>query len=192
MTALASDRATAKSGFRPLIEELYLPVVASDIIYRGGMVAIDASGNAAPAAATASLDVIGVAIETVDNSDGGAGDEHVRVCRGVFKFGNSADSDAIAAADVGHDCYVVDDQTVAKTSNSGARPRAGRVIGVDTDGVWIELYKGSVDIADVNAAAAGDILYHNGTRFVRLAKGTAGQVLTMNAGATAPEWATPT
>ena len=39
--------------------------------------------------------------------------------------------------------------------------------------------------------AAGDIFYHDGTDIVRLAKGTAGQVLTMNAGATAPEWATP-
>ena len=37
--------------------------------------------------------------------------------------------------------------------------------------------------------AAGDILYYNGTDYTRLAKGTAGQVLTMNSGATAPEWA---
>jgi len=37
--------------------------------------------------------------------------------------------------------------------------------------------------------AAGDTLYYNGTDYVRLPKGTAGQVLTMNAGASAPEWA---
>ena len=37
--------------------------------------------------------------------------------------------------------------------------------------------------------AAGDTLYYDGTDYVRLAKGTAGQVLTMNGGATAPEWA---
>ena len=34
----------------------------------------------------------------------------------------------------------------------------------------------------------GDLIYHNGTDNVRLAKGTAGQVLKMNSGATAPEW----
>lgn len=34
----------------------------------------------------------------------------------------------------------------------------------------------------------GDLIYHNGTDNVRLAKGTATQVLKMNAGATAPEW----
>ena len=38
--------------------------------------------------------------------------------------------------------------------------------------------------------AAGDTMYSNGTQYVRLAKGTAGQVLKMNAGATAPEWGT--
>lgn len=41
----------------------------------------------------------------------------------------------------------------------------------------------------VTSAAAGDVLYHNGTNLVRLAIGTAGQVLTVNGGATAPEWA---
>ena len=34
----------------------------------------------------------------------------------------------------------------------------------------------------------GDTIYHNGTNNVRLAKGTANQVLAMNSGATAPEW----
>jgi hypothetical protein len=38
--------------------------------------------------------------------------------------------------------------------------------------------------------AEGDTLYYNGTDYVRLAKGTAGQVLSMNTGATAPEWST--
>ena len=35
---------------------------------------------------------------------------------------------------------------------------------------------------------AGDISYHNGTDDIRLAKGLEGQVLTINAGGTAPEW----
>ncbi len=37
--------------------------------------------------------------------------------------------------------------------------------------------------------AAGDTVYFNGTDYARLAKGSASQVLTMNSGATAPEWA---
>ena len=37
---------------------------------------------------------------------------------------------------------------------------------------------------------AGDTMYYNGTDVVRLPKGTAGQALVMNSGATAPEWGT--
>ena len=40
--------------------------------------------------------------------------------------------------------------------------------------------------------AAGDVMYYNGTNYIRLAKGTAGQVLKINSGATAPEWAADT
>ena len=36
--------------------------------------------------------------------------------------------------------------------------------------------------------AAGDVLYYNGTNYVRLPKGSAGQSLRVNSGATAPEW----
>lgn len=45
-------------------------------------------------------------------------------------------------------------------------------------------------VVDGDAAVTGDIAYHNGTNWVRLAKGTAGQVLEMNSGETAPEWDT--
>ncbi len=41
---------------------------------------------------------------------------------------------------------------------------------------------------EVGSDAAGDMLYHNGTSYVRLAKGSADQVLTMNDAATAPNW----
>jgi parallel beta-helix repeat protein len=47
-------------------------------------------------------------------------------------------------------------------------------------------------VVDGYAAVAGDVMYHNGTNWVRLAKGTANQRLKMNAGATAPEWDTLT
>ena len=57
---------------------------------------------------------------------------------------------------------------------------------------------GTTDIADnaitggkiaLGSDAVGDTMYYNGTDYIRLAKGTAAQVLAMNAGATAPEWA---
>ena len=55
----------------------------------------------------------------------------------------------------------------------------------------VKLGTNSVDGTKIamGSDAAGDILYHGATDYARLAKGTAAQVLTMNAGATAPEWA---
>lgn len=48
----------------------------------------------------------------------------------------------------------------------------------------------SVDGTDIalGSDAAGDIMYYDGTNWIRLPKGSADQVLTMNSGATAPEW----
>ena len=46
-------------------------------------------------------------------------------------------------------------------------------------------------IAKSTLTTAGDVLYRNATVPVRLGIGTAGQVLQVNSGATAPEWATP-
>ena len=45
-------------------------------------------------------------------------------------------------------------------------------------------------IAKTTVTTAGDIIYRNATVPVRLGIGTAGQVLKVNAGATAPEWGT--
>jgi hypothetical protein len=45
-------------------------------------------------------------------------------------------------------------------------------------------------IAKSTVTTAGDIIYRNATVPTRLGLGTAGQVLTVNSGATAPEWAT--
>ena len=55
----------------------------------------------------------------------------------------------------------------------------GAAIAVPASGQWI----------DLASAAQGDVLYHNGTSYVRLAAGTSGQVLqTQGAGAN-PVWA---
>ena len=62
---------------------------------------------------------------------------------------------------------------------------------IGTTGV-LAIASNAVQGTDISLASevAGDIMYSNGTDWVRLAKGTALQVLRTNAGATAPEWAT--
>lgn len=65
-----------------------------------------------------------------------------------------------------------------------------------------KIVDGSIATADVadnavdgakialTSQATGDIMYYNGTDWVRLGIGTAGQILTTNGGATAPTWVT--
>jgi hypothetical protein len=62
----------------------------------------------------------------------------VRIRRGVLSFANSAAGDLITRADIGKSAYVVDDQTVAKTSGSATRSIAGIIRDVDAQGVWVQ------------------------------------------------------
>ncbi|MFW5838256.1 MAG: hypothetical protein ACOCVM_09605 [Desulfovibrionaceae bacterium] len=135
MTALTKDRDTKERDGVLFV----FPVAAASALHAGGMAALDASGNAVPASADAALTVVGRVEEAVDNTAGAAGDQSVHVKRGVFCFANSSAGDEITRADIGEDCYVVDDQTVAKTSDTNARPKAGVVMDVDAAGVWVRI-----------------------------------------------------
>ncbi|WP_105494264.1 hypothetical protein [Escherichia coli] len=112
-------------------------VAAATEIFGGHMVAVNASGYAVPASATASQITLGVSDGWADNSTGSDGDVTVLVrCGKAFLMANST-SDPVTQSQVGKLCYVEDSVTVAKTNNSSARPVAGKVIGICGDGVWV-------------------------------------------------------
>lgn len=133
MTALAKERNT-KERFGEIED---YPVKAATKIWQGSLVVIDA-GYAAPGRTAVGLIVAGRAEETVDNTLGAAGDLRVRVKRGKFLWGNSAAGDLIAQANVGALVYIVDDQTVALTSATSTRSAAGKVVAIESSGVWVE------------------------------------------------------
>ena len=112
-------------------------VAAATVLHAGAIVAQDAAGHAVPASTATTLKAVGRAEQAVDNSLGAAGDKTVRVRRGVFRYANSAGADEITAAEVGDTCYLVDDQTVAKTSGTNTRSAAGKVRGIEARGVWV-------------------------------------------------------
>lgn len=134
--ALSKERNTVQYGSDPVPALLSLPVAASTTVYQGALVVISA-GYAAPASTATGLIAAGRAEETADNSAGAAGALSVTVRRGVFKFANGAD--AVAQANVGTNCYIVDDETVAATDGTGTRSVAGTVISVDSSGVFVEI-----------------------------------------------------
>lgn len=118
-----------------------LPMAASTKIFNGGLVLIDSSGNAIPAASASgnnALVVAGIAQETVDNSAGSGGDLDITVkanCDdGAFGFNNSG-SAAIDATHVGKLAHATDDNTVANAASSTNRPIVGFIHSVDADGL---------------------------------------------------------
>lgn len=129
MTAIVDDRDTAFRGG----QVSYYPMAATKI-YKGTMV-VFSGGYVAPATQTTGVMCVGIASETVDNSDGNAGDKSIKVMRGVAKMTNDTGT-AVVIGDVGKQCYALDNQTV--TMDATGASVAGRVFDVDASGVWVE------------------------------------------------------
>ena len=132
MAALTSPRNT-KSRIGNVFG---FPIKANTTCIQGGIAVLDA-GYAAPGRTAAGLIAVGMTLETAAAVV--AGDASARVETGIFKFANSAAGDLIAQANVGADCYIVDDQTVALTDGGATRSRAGKISAVDADGVWVQI-----------------------------------------------------
>lgn len=130
---LSKERNTIQIGDGLLRE---IGVKTNVKIYAGALVVSD-GGVAAPGRTATGLVAIGRAEQTIDNTGGADGAQRIRVRRGVFGFRNKAD-DAILAADIGKDCYIVDDETVARTSATNTRSLAGKVFQIDGDTVFVD------------------------------------------------------
>lgn len=132
MTALAADRNTPQRAG----DQFVYPVAAATKIYAGSIVMLNAAGDATKGATATGQICVGRAEEQVDNT-GAAGAKTINVSKGVYRWGNSAAADAITKAEIGDNCYIVDDQTVAKTDGTATRSVAGKIVDVDTSGVWV-------------------------------------------------------
>jgi hypothetical protein len=113
-------------------------VAASAVCFAGGLACMNASGFAVPGSTATTLTALGRFEESVTGS-ATAGERVVRIRRGVFQFGNSAGGDAITIAHRGAQCFVVDDDTVARTNGSSTRSVAGIIHDVDANGVWVRI-----------------------------------------------------
>lgn len=146
MAALTAARNIRQYGDdSAFVMQHHIPMKGATKIFPGALVVYDA-GFAAPGRTATGLIVVGVATakggvsSVYDNSGGAAGAMEVQVDRGTFNFNNSSAGDAIAQANCGGPCYIVDDNTVALTNGSSTRSVAGIVRNIDADGtVWVEV-----------------------------------------------------
>jgi hypothetical protein len=147
MTALTADRKTPKRDG----EHFNFDVAAATEIFAGALVVLDSSGNCEPGTTATGKIAAGRAKEHVNNT-GAAGALQVEVDSGCFQFENSAGADEITKAEIGDVCYIVDDQTVAKTDGTGTRSRAGYIRDVDADGVFVDVAPPTALVAGLTAA----------------------------------------
>lgn len=159
MTVLAADLGiTYKEGV-----EASFPVVASDIIYGGALVSVNAAGYAKPAGDTAGDIFQGVATEQVDNSSGSAGAKYVTLKRrGLFLFKAAS---AVSQANVGDNFFIADDNNVDVTGNVSNNIFCGVCQAVEgTTHVWIDIEPAikqadvATHIADTSAAHAASAI----------------------------------
>jgi hypothetical protein len=130
--ALAADRNTPRREGHVLIGGL----AAAVVVYAGALIMRNAAGYLTKGAAAVGSVGVGRA-EEAKTGGAGAGDETLEVRPGTYLYKNSAAGDAITVAEIGDVCFIVDDETVAKTDNAGARSPAGFVADVDSQGVWV-------------------------------------------------------
>ena len=135
MTATATDRNTPYRD----TDLLAVPVAANAVIPAGVIAAANATGFATNGVTSATLTALGRSEETVDNTGGADGAKVIIVRRNkAFKFANLA-GDLVTQASLGKPCYIADNQTVAATHGGNTRSVAGTVVGVEADGVWVEI-----------------------------------------------------
>lgn len=138
-------------------------VAASEKIFGGALVCVNAGGYALEGSDTAGLIFQGVAMEQQDNSDGSNGDLDVVLRRrGLVKC--ILDT-AITIANIGDNVFLVDDQTVDLTGNVTHNIFCGIIAGyIDTTHAWIDIEPAirqadvATHIADGSAAHAASAI----------------------------------
>jgi hypothetical protein len=121
-------------------------MAAATTLFTGALIAYNAAGFLVPGSVSATLKVAGilgdqpfqVPSDRITNA-GAAGDKSAEFQMGVTALLENYASDPIAQDDVGNDCYIFDDQTVAATSGGSTRSKAGRIIEVTEQGVWVAI-----------------------------------------------------
>lgn len=120
-----SDLTASKADERQEGILIDVPLAAVKV-FKGSNLNFNTAGFAKKASDTASEKFAGLAMETVDNSAGAAGDKAVRIwVEGVSSMGCASATQAW----VGQDVFAVDDNLVALAATTTNDVRVGKVVG---------------------------------------------------------------
>jgi hypothetical protein len=129
------------------------PVKANAKIYQGAIVCLDSTGYAVPASTATGLLAVGFARESQDATGLASGAIRIEVEEAIVGMSNSGGGDTITFTELGELVYLVDDQTVAKTSAGGTRSVAGIARMIEGGLIFVE-FSNSI-------SADGDLLIAN-------------------------------
>ena len=134
MTALSEDK---QIELQDGVEKDF-PVAATEKIYGGALVCVNAAGYALEGSDTANLIFQGIAMNQKDNGSGANGDLDVVLRRrGLVKVIMDT---VITIANVGDNVYLVDDQTVDIAANVTHNIFCGIIAGyIDTTHAWVDI-----------------------------------------------------
>lgn len=164
MTAATTARATTYRQDHDAVPVPYkLGIAASTTLLAGTIWCKNAAGYVVPATTATTLVCLGRGNKSWDNSTGANDAFDVDFEAGVFPWENSAGGDEITIADIGNLCFLVDNQTVAKTDGGSTRSKAGVVVDVIGTQVWVQMglfiqAPGDVLIAGTGLTRVGDTL----------------------------------
>jgi len=166
--ALSADiKITRQEG-----QVLGLPVKGTTKVYGGGLVAVDSTGYALPAADTAGLKFRGIARHQADNSSGGDGDKQIEVWTGgVFELTVVS---TLAQTDLGRPVFVKDDSQVdLKTGNFIKVGRIVEIVSANKAMVRLDLeideefqFYVSLPVAAGAILTKGDMIARNAAGYV--------------------------
>lgn len=134
MTSINKERGIARWP----ADIVTVPLAAGSKVFYGTLVAVNAEGFGVPGEASPGLTYVGAAEATVDNTAGGDGGASVKVRRPwphAMKWDNDG---SITQANFMQLAYIVDNCSVGATDGVGTRSAAGTIVGIESDGVWVQ------------------------------------------------------
>ncbi len=152
MTQLATARLTPLQLNPAYQNRNSEPMGTGAVLYLGALVCLNATGFLVRGAVSASLKAVGIVApqsgqvptDNITNSGADGAKSAEIYYQPVAKLNNDG-SDPVGVADKETACYIVDDNTVSRTSNGSTRSPAGKVVQVDDAtsptgaGVWVAI-----------------------------------------------------